>query len=72
MLGWPNGSDRPQEKPVRRPAWPNNIPHDLRTRLEGVMGHRSYGPADIWGEVKDWLEKHHVRAPERLPDEPRR
>jgi hypothetical protein len=36
--------------------WPSNIPPDLRDRLDSVMDARSYGAADIWGAVKEWLE----------------
>lgn len=50
------------------PSWPNNTPPDLRRRLNDVIGRRSFGAADIWGEVKDWLEAHGAEAPE-LPVE---
>lgn len=30
---------------------------------------RSHGPADVWGEVADWLERHGVEAPEKLPED---
>lgn len=51
-------------------SWPQSIPPDLRRALEGVLSTRSHGPAEIWGEVRDWLEKHGVEAPERLPEDP--
>lgn len=50
-------------------AWPNNTPPDLRRRLNDVIGRRSFGAADLWGEVKEWLELHGVQAPDRLPEE---
>ena len=48
--------------------WPSNIPPDLRRQLESVMDARSYGAADIWGAVKEWLENHGVE-PVELPEE---
>ena len=50
--------------------WPNDIRPDLRRRLECVLGHRSFGPADIWGEVRDWLILHKVE-PVALPEDER-
>ncbi len=49
--------------------WPHTIPPDLRRRLEGVMGFRSFSPTDVWGEVRDWLVLHGVEAPAKLPEE---
>lgn len=49
------------------PHWPQTIPPDLRSKLENVMGYRSFGPQDVWGELRDWLELHQVEVPERLP-----
>jgi hypothetical protein len=49
--------------------WPQTIPPDLRRRLDGVMGFRSYGPNDVWGEVRDWLVLHRVEAPAKLPED---
>lgn len=51
--------------------WASNIPPDLRRRLNEVIGRRSFGAADLWGEFKEWLEMHAVPAPEQLPDEVR-
>ena len=50
--------------------WPNDIPPDLRRRLECVLGQRSFGPADVWGEVRDWLIEHDVQ-PVALPEDKR-
>jgi hypothetical protein len=50
--------------------WPNTIPADLRRRLESVLSQRSPGAPELWGEVRDWLIKHGVEAPDRLPEEP--
>ncbi len=43
--------------------WPNTIPPDLRDNLHSLMGQRNYGPAEMWGVVKEWLEKHEADAP---------
>jgi hypothetical protein len=34
-------------------TWPNTIPADLRRRLDSLLGHRSFGSADVWGEIRD-------------------
>lgn len=47
-------------------TWPHTIPVDLRPRLEAVLGQRSFGPAELWGEVRDWLEKHQVEMPDGI------
>ena len=49
-----------------RMSWPYTIPEDLRPRLEAVLGQRSHGPAELWGEVRDWLEAHQVEMPEGI------
>lgn len=54
------------------PHWPQTIPPDLRRRLENVTGYRSYGPQDLWGEVREWLVLHQVEVPEGLPVDPQR
>ncbi len=46
--------------------WPYTIPADLRPRIEAVLGQRSHGAAEIWGEVRDWLEAHGVEMPEGI------
>ncbi|MBL3704642.1 hypothetical protein GI582_18245 [Sulfitobacter sp. BDSS02] len=52
-------------------SWPSNIPHDLRLKLEELDRSRwQPKPADIWGAVKEWLEKHEVEAPADLPRRP--
>ena len=51
--------------------WPKTIPEDLRCKLESVMGFRSFGPADLWGEIREWLDHHEVPAPDRLPERPK-
>lgn len=50
--------------------WPHTLPPDLRRRLEVVLSQRSHGPAEIWGEVRDWLVEHGVEAP-ALPEDTR-
>ena len=50
-------------------TWPHNIPPDLRKRINDVLGQRSQGAAEIWGQVRDWLEHHGVQPPEVLPED---
>lgn len=50
--------------------WPYTVPADLRPRLEAVLSFRSRGAAEVWGEVRDWLEAHGVELPEGLPVTP--
>ncbi|SFQ17709.1 hypothetical protein SAMN04488047_1449 [Tranquillimonas alkanivorans] len=50
--------------------WPYTVPHDLKKRLEEVLSVRSHGPAEVWGEVRDWLEAKGVEMPEGLEVEP--
>lgn len=49
--------------------WPKHLPIDLRHRLEGVMGMRSFGPMEVYWVFKEWCEENGVEAPE-LDDEP--
>ena len=52
--------------------WPNSIPEDLRLRLLGTLAVRSVGPAEVWGDLRDWLVKHGVQPPDHaLPEYPR-
>ncbi len=51
--------------------WPQTIPPDLRRKLGNVTGYRSFGPQDIWGEVREWLTTHEVKAPADLPEDPK-
>lgn len=50
-------------------TWPHNIPVDLRPRLAAAMSMRNCGPAEVWGEIRDWLEKHKVEMPEEIKTE---
>lgn len=43
--------------------WPYSIPVGLRRRIDSVLGQRSHGAAEIWGEVRDWLEENGVEMP---------
>lgn len=54
------------------PHWPQTIPPDLRRRLENVTGYRQFGPQDMWGEIREWLEIHGVEVPAGLPEDGRR
>lgn len=51
--------------------WPARIPFDLKMKLE-ELAERRYAESDQdrWSAIKEWLEKHSVEAPERLPTEP--
>lgn len=49
--------------------WPYSIPADLRPRLAGVLSTRNCGPAEVWGEVRDWLAAHGVEVPESIQTE---
>lgn len=50
--------------------WPRSIPEDLRRRLEGVMGYRSFGPAEIWDTLREWLESEGIDPPFKPPLKP--
>ena len=47
--------------------WPNEVPPDLRYRLESVLSFRSFGPADVWGVVREWLEAQEVEQEKAAP-----
>jgi hypothetical protein len=49
--------------------WPNTIPEDLRQRLTGTLAARSVGPAEVWGDLRDWLIRHGIQPPDQpLPE----
>jgi hypothetical protein len=50
--------------------WPNTIPEDLRARLSGTMSARSIGPAEVWGDLRDWLIQHSIQPPDHPLPEP--
>ena len=50
--------------------WPKSVPQDLRKRLDEVLSFRTFGPTDVWSEVRDWLIAHGVEAPDELPEDP--
>ena len=50
--------------------WPHSIPAGLRRRINGVLGLRNHGAAEIWGEIRDWLEENGVEMPEGINVEP--
>lgn len=56
------------QMPQRR--WTYEVPPDLRRHLEAVPGQRSFGAAEVWGEIRDWLVAHHVPVPEDLRLDP--
>jgi hypothetical protein len=47
-------------------SWTYSVPPDLRRQLEGVLGQRNCGAAEIWGEVRDWLVANKVPFPDGL------
>lgn len=51
--------------------WPTMCPPDLRDRLVPVLeGYRTRPQAaEVWTELKTWLEAQGVEAPEGLPRE---
>lgn len=46
--------------------WPHTIPAGLRRRLEAVLSQRNAGAAEVWGEVRDWLEAQGVEKPDGI------
>jgi hypothetical protein len=50
--------------------WPKTCPPDLRRRLETVLSFRSFGAAEIWTELEEWLIAHGVAPPDDLPEDP--
>ena len=51
-----------------RRRWPEHVPHDLALRLRDALSYDGCGQADIWDEVKDWLEDNGVIVPLRVAD----
>lgn len=51
-------------------SWPHSIPAGLRKRIDSVLGLRNHGAAEIWGEVRDWLEEQGVEMPFSITTEP--
>lgn len=47
-------------------SWPHSIPAGLRMRIDSVLGLRNHGAAEIWGEIRDWLEEHGVEKPDSV------
>ena len=51
--------------------WPSTIPHDLANKLAELDAYKSPAcDADRWAVIKEWLEAHEVRAPDKLPSAP--
>lgn len=50
--------------------WPYTIPADLRPRLDQVLSKRNVGAAEVWGELRDWLEAHGIDMPDGIPVAP--
>jgi hypothetical protein len=32
--------------------------------------HRSFGPQDVWGELREWPQQHQVEVPDKLAIDP--
>jgi len=47
---------------ANRKEWPEHVPRDLELRLIDALSYNSCTQADIWDEVKDWLEEHRVNC----------
>lgn len=45
------------------------LPPDLRRILDGALSIRNVEAADIWTNVREWLIKHGVEAPDELPED---
>lgn len=43
--------------------WTNDIPDELRERLEPVLSQRRVGAAEVWGTLKEFLEEIGVEPP---------
>jgi hypothetical protein len=44
--------------------WPTMMPEDLRRAVNRTLGARNVEAADVWTEVREWLIKHGVEAPQ--------
>ena len=51
-----------------RRKWPEHVPADLALRLQDALSYASCSQADIWDEVKDWLEENGAVAPLRISE----
>ena len=43
--------------------WPEHVPRDLELRLLDALSYRNCSQADIWDEVKSWLEENDIKPP---------
>jgi hypothetical protein len=46
--------------------WPEYVPKDLELRLLNALSYRNCSQADIWDEVKSWLEENHIKPTEMV------
>ena len=51
---------------ANRGEWPEHVPDELALRLRDALDYASCSQADIWDEVKEWLEDIGVVAPGKL------
>jgi len=47
-------------------SWPHSIPSGLRRRIDSVLIHVWRDGAEVWAEVRDWLEENGVEMPEGI------
>ena len=45
-----------------RSTWPEYAPKDLELRLLDALSYRNCSPADIWDEIKGWLEENRIKG----------
>ncbi len=49
-----------------RSTWPEYAPKDLELRLLDALSYRNCSPADIWDEIKGWLEENRIKPTEMI------
>lgn len=55
-----------------KPRWTYTPPEGFRPKMERLLSQRYHGPAEIWAEVRDWLEANGVERPEHVTIEGQR
>lgn len=64
------GTSRPFQSPGRvGPSLVPDIPAEAPPPLR-AHPHRSLGPQDVWGELREWLQQRQVEVPDMLPIDP--
>ncbi len=49
-----------------RSTWPEYVPKDLELRLLDALSYQNCSQADIWDEVKGWLEENRIKPTEMV------